>query len=211
MVRLLQVRVGGVRTVDGLTSAIFKAPVQGPLWLTREGLAGDQVADRQHHGGPDQAVLGGPLASYAAWAAEGHPFPEGATGENLLFDGLPETEVCIGDRFRIGEVELQVAHPRVPCGTLAKRLATAGILQRVWETGRGGYYLRVLREGYLEPGLEVTLLDRPHPAWNARRALHAQWKVAERPDEALALAALPELSAHWRERLPRQAKGPGGA
>lgn len=203
---LLQLRLGPVKTVKGLTSAIFKEEVAGSMRLTRLGLEGDQVADTKVHGGPDQAVLALPMDHYAAWAAEGHPFPVGAFGENLLLSGLAEDEACIGDILRIGEAQLQIAHPRVPCGTLQKRLE-APVLQRVWETARGGYYLRVLKEGELRAGLPVELLERPHPGWTAKRALHLQWKPKADPDATLALAALPALSAHWRERLPRQARG----
>lgn len=204
---ILELRVGSIRTVKGLRSAIFKESVPGPLWVGREGLAGDEVADRKHHGGPDQALLAGPASSYAHWSEEGYPFEPGAFGENLLLGGLTESEACIGDILEGPEVRFQIAHPRVPCGTLARRLGTEGILQRVWETGRGGYYLRVLQEGWLRPGETLRRVANPHPEWNVLRALHAQWKVAECPEEALALAALPELSAHWRERLPRQARG----
>lgn len=204
--QLAQVRLGAVKTVEGLRSAIFKQAVEGPLRLTTLGLEGDQVADRKNHGGPDQAVLGLPSMHYLRWEEEGHAFEMGAFGENFLIDGLDEDEACIGDVFRIGEVEVQVAHPRVPCGTLAKRLKVP-VLQRVWETARGGFYLRVLKPGVVRAGDAVARVAHPHPEWTVRRALHAQWKVKEHPEEALALSALPELSAHWRERLPRQAKG----
>ena len=203
--QIMDLRVGTVQTVKGLRSAIFKTSVPGPLWAGIEGLAGDEVADRKNHGGPDQALLACAASNYAHWTEEGHPFDPGAFGENLLLSAFPETEACIGDVLEGSEVRLQIAHPRVPCGTLAKRLETAGILQRVWETSRGGFYLRVLKEGWIRPGESLCRTAHPHPEWNVLRALHAQWKVAEHPEEALALAALPELSAHWRERLPRQA------
>jgi MOSC domain-containing protein YiiM len=204
-VRLLELRVGTVRTVKGLRSAIFKAAVSDPLWLGREGLAGDEVADHEHHGGPDQAVLAYPASNYPLWAEEGRVFERGDFGENLLLEGLREADACIGDIFEGLEVRLQIAHPRVPCGTLAKRLESAGILHRVWETGRGGFYLRVLQEGRLQPGETLRRVSQPNPEWNVVRALHAQWRVGTQPAEALALAALPELSGHWRARLPRQA------
>lgn len=204
--QILELRIGTVQTVKGLRSAIFKVSVPGPLWVGVEGLAGDQVADRKNHGGPDQALLASAAANYARWGEEGHSIELGAFGENLLLNGLTESEACIGDILEGPEVRLQIAHPRVPCGTLAKRLETAGILQRVWETGRGGYYLRVLKEGWIRPGETLRRIEHPNPEWTVLRALHAQWKVTEHPAEALGLAALPELSAHWRERLPRQAQ-----
>jgi MOSC domain-containing protein YiiM len=208
MTTLLDLRLGPVRTVAGLTSAIFKEAAAGPVRVTTLGLEGDEVADRKAHGGPDQALLGLCVAHYADWATEGHAFAVGSFGENLVLDGLNEDEACIGDVLRIGGVELQIAHPRVPCGTLQRRLA-APVLQRVWETARGGYYLRVLVPGELRAGLEVELRHRPNPGWTVKRALHLQWHPKADPDATLALASLPELSAHWRERLPRQARGEG--
>lgn len=202
-VRLLEVRLGPVRTVKGLRSAIFKEPAMGPCRLEAEGLVGDEVADRAHHGGPDQALLAYSARHYGRWAEEGAAFDLGAFGENLLLAGFEESEACIGDILEGEAVRLQVAHPRVPCGTLARRLGVAGILQRVWETGRGGFYLRVLQAGSLRPGECLRRVAHPNPSWTVLRALHAQWKAQECPEEARLLAALPELSAHWRERLAK--------
>lgn len=205
-VELLELRLGKVRTVSGLTSAIFKEPVMGDVHLHPLGLEGDEVADPKNHGGLDQAVLALPKSNYDRWAEEGHPFSVGAFGENLVLSGLTEDDACIGDVLRIGAVELQVAHPRVPCGTLAKRL-NAPVLQRVWETARGGYYLRVLKPGKISAGLTVERIAHPHPEWTVRRVLHVQWHPKQHVDDAIALGALQALSAHWRERLPRQARG----
>jgi MOSC domain-containing protein YiiM len=215
--RLLGLRTGRVRALgeadaaDPLRkpwrSAIFKEPVEGPLRLSRLGLEGDEVADRRHHGGPDQAVLGYASEHYPAWRAEGLDADPGAFGENLLFEGLLDSEVCIGDRWQVGGATLQVSHPRQPCGTLARRFQRGDVVARVWATGRGGWYFRVLEEGVVAPEGEVVLLDRPNPGWTVARILHAYWRAVEDPDEARAAAALPLLTPHWPEKLLARAAG----
>lgn len=205
--RLLQLRVGAVRQLEGWRSAIFKEPVDHPLWLAAEGLAGDEVGDRKHHGGPDQAVLAYGESHYADWAAEGYTDVRGAFGENLLIEGLSDATACIGDVFELGDALLQVSCPRIPCGTLARRHGRPDIVARVFETGRGGWYFRVLREGFIQAGQPLALRERPHPDWNVVRALHTQWRVASGAAgdraEAQALARVEALASLWRERLAR--------
>jgi MOSC domain-containing protein YiiM len=200
-IRLLELRVGSVRQMGGWRSAIHKAPVDRPLWLSATGLEGDAVGDTRHHGGPEQAVLAYADAHYGAWEAEGFTGERGAFGENLLFESLTDQEACIGDRFSLGGAELQVSCPRVPCGTLTKRHGRPDVVGRVFEAGRGGWYFRVLKEGLVAPGDALRLLARPQPAWTVMRALQARWRKASRPDEARALAALPELNPGWRGPL----------
>ena len=203
--RLRELRVGAVRQLDGWRSAIFKAPVEHPLWLAKEGLAGDEVGDRRHHGGPEQAVLAYAEAHYADWAAEGFTDERGAFGENLLVEGLSDQTACIGDVFELGEARLQVSCPRIPCGTLVRRHGRQDVLHRVFEAGRGGWYFRVLREGFVQAGQPLVLLERPHPDWSVVRALHAQWRAASGAAadkaEALALSRVEGLAPMWRERL----------
>lgn len=215
--RLAGLRIGRVRALgeadaaDPLRrpwrSAIFKEAVEGPVRLARLGLEGDEVADARHHGGPDQAVLGYASEHYPDWRAEGLDAGPGAFGENLLFQGLLDSEVCIGDTWRVGGATLQVSHPRQPCATLARRFGRGDVVARVWATARGGWYFRVLEEGEVAPEGEVLLLERPHPGWTVARVLHAYWRAAQAPAEALAAADLPLLSPHWPEKLRARAAG----
>ena len=140
-------------------------------------------------------------AHYASWKAEGFTEERGAFGENLLVEGLTDQEACIGDTFEAGEACLQIASPRVPCNTLARRHGRPDILTRVFETGRGGWYCRVLREGHLAAGQELRLLDRPHPGWTVARALQARWRMAKDNTEAHALAQVAALDPSWKARL----------
>lgn len=212
MMRLVSIQTGIPRTVGTpgaedrmereFTSAIWKSPVAGPVYLGRLGLAGDGVADTRVHGGPDQAVLMYAAAHYDRWEQDlGRRLEPGAFGENLLVDGLDEDTACIGDVYRVGPLRLQVSHPRQPCATLARRHQIPDMIAIVRKNGRSGWYLRVLDEGPLETGDPIQRVEHPNPGWSVRRAAGAMLARDRNPTEAAELAACPGLSAEWRERL----------
>jgi MOSC domain-containing protein YiiM len=185
------------------TSAIHKAPVLGPVWLGEVGVAGDAQADTRFHGGPHQAVLCYSAGHYPRWAEELgiHAPGFGAFGENLTIQGLDEETACVGDSFAIGEARVQVSQPRTPCWKLARRWRRQDMVERVVATGRSGWYCSILREGMIEAGMEVVLLDRPHGVWTIRRAQETMRRRVEDPGSAAALAMVPALSPGWREML----------
>lgn len=205
--RILEIRLGSVKTVGGLRSGIFKEAVAGSVQVSIDGLVGDEVADRRHHGGQDQALLALSAGHLGRWAEEGRSVERGAFGENLSLEGFEEHLACIGDVLEGDEVRLQISHPRIPCETLTRRLGDPAFLPRIWETARGGFYLRVLREGSIRPGEVLRLAGRPRQEWTVLRALHAHWRRAQDPAEAARLAEVPELSLRWRERLGAQDPG----
>ena len=109
---------------DGKRSAIAKKPVDGPVVITRLGLAGDSQVDKRHHGGPDMAVHLYPLRpSLLAETIGDHPALDefGAFGSNLAVERIDETEVRLGQRFRLGSALLEVCQPRMPCATIERR------------------------------------------------------------------------------------------
>lgn len=187
------------------TTGLFKDAVTGPTPVGTTGLAGDGQADLEHHGGPDKAVLAYAATHYPVWQAELGPIGlgPGGLGENLAVEGLDEDTVCIGDTWGVGEVVLQVTQPRTPCWKLERRWGLPDLMRRILETARTGWYLRVLREGEVAVGMAVTLRTRPHPDWTVARALRVRVNRTSRPEEAAALAALPELSEAWRRDLAR--------
>lgn len=186
------------------TSAIWKHPVPGPARVTSEGLAGDMVANRRHHGGPDQALLAYAAAHYLRWRAEWgtSALEPGAFGENLTVDGVDEDGVCLGDRWAVGDVGLEVTAAREPCATLARRHRVADLVKVVRANGRGGWYLRVRSAGEIAAGMPVSRVLRPHPEWTVRRALGVM--VSGSPEERRELLRCPAISARWRERLERR-------
>jgi MOSC domain-containing protein YiiM len=190
------------------SSAIFKNPVDGPVRVTTENVEGDQQADLNFHGGPDNVVLAYNAAHYDVWRKELSlpELPFGAMGENFTFAGeFSDETVCIGDTWQVGDekrgVLLQVTQPRQPCYKLARRLGTPLVVKLVKQRGWGGWYSRVLREGVVEKGMQAKLLERLHPQWNCVAAAHAMYLRNQDPDRAAALATLPALSTRWKQEL----------
>lgn len=190
-------------------SGIFKQPAEGPLRLSRLGFEGDGVADTNAHGGPDKAVLAYGVAHYPAWSAElSRPeMTDGAFGENLAVEGLTEADVCLGDVYRIGTTRVEVAQPRQPCWKLARRWRVRNLTLLTQQTGRTGWYFRVLEEGVVQAGDPLLLEARPYPEWSISRA--NQVLYAEPTDLAAlaALAACPALAVRLQERLARRLRG----
>jgi MOSC domain-containing protein YiiM len=184
-------------------SAIFKEPVEGPVWLGREGLKGDGWANERHHGGPDQAVCAYVADHFPLWNAEfsGLRFSPGAFGENFSITGLTEQTVAIGDTFDVGEARVQITKPRLPCATLARRWKMKDFPARVLATERTGWYMRVLREGHIEAGQAMEPIDRPHPEWTIARACGAYLNRGEDRRTAAELASVPELDEAWQRQL----------
>lgn len=189
-------------------SAIFKEPVGGPVWLGAMNLAGDAQADLKHHGGPERAVNVYSADHFPDWRIRlAQPdLSNGAFGENFTVAGLDEETVCIGDIFAIGEARVQVTQPREPCWKLARKLDVKDLVKQVRQLRRTGWYLRVLREGYVEAGMQIALLERPHPEWTVARAFAAMRERQGAPEAAAALAAIPALSSGWREALVSEPK-----
>lgn len=186
-------------------TAIFKAPIQGRVWVGREQLEGDEQAAKPAHGGPDRAVLGYAASHYDAWRLEfpRFDFPYGAFGENLTIDGLTEDGVCLGDKTQIGDALLEVAVPRAPCNSISRRCGIPDLLESVKTLKRIGWFYRVLREGFIEAGVEVRLLERPLPQWSISRIfdLVSRLKAGDASvvSQARELLALPALADAWRE------------
>ena len=157
-VRLLSVNVAQV--AHG--TAIDKRPVTGSVDIGPEGLAGDEIGSRKHHGGPDQAAYAFGTPDYAWWEAElGALLPPGTFGENLTIEGLESATCSIGDRLAIGTALFQVTSPRIPCETLARRMGERGFIRRFRDARRPGVYLRVLQPGAVTAGDVVELAPAP--------------------------------------------------
>jgi MOSC domain-containing protein YiiM len=142
-------------------TGMCKQPVSGALVLSQEGFAGDGVGDRRHHGGEDKAVCVYSLDHYPYWASTlSITMPVAAFGENLSVEGLQEADVCIGDIYRAGTAVMQVSQPRQPCNTLAARYGRDDLVKLVVDSGRTGFYFRVLTTGRVQAGDAVVLAER---------------------------------------------------
>lgn len=185
-------------------TATRKVSVEGAVHVFRDHLDGDEQADLRNHGGPDKAVLCYALGHYAAWREE-LDLPEmgpGGFGENLTLS-CAEEDVAIGDRLLVGSALCEVSQPRVPCWKQAARWQRPQLVGRMQQTGRTGWYLRVVAEGEVWLGAEVHLVARPWPDYTVARcncALHA----GQGPDELRRVAACPALAPALRAALERR-------
>jgi MOSC domain-containing protein YiiM len=146
-----------------VSTAIFKEPVTGRIPVRSVGLRGDAVGDPRVHGAPNKAVYGYPSEHYEFWKAElpEMALPWGMFGENLTTQGLLETDVHLGDRYRVGTAVLEATNPRFPCFKLGIRFGREDIEDRFLESGRSGFYFRVVREGEVGAGDPIERASAP--------------------------------------------------
>jgi ferredoxin-NADP reductase/MOSC domain-containing protein YiiM len=139
-------------------TGVWKEPVDGPRMVRRLNIDGDGQGDLAGHGGEQRAVLAYQLGSYRYWQRQLHrdDLRYGQFGENFTVDGLPDDEVCIGDRYRIGAALFEVTQPRVTCYRVGVRLGDPAIPALLVSHHRPGFYLRVLEEGEVVAGDDIV-------------------------------------------------------
>lgn len=202
--------VGSLRPLgpDDVQSGIAKYPVHGPLELTKNGFIGDAQGDLRVHGGPEKAVHHYPLEHYEAWEAEigAHALLSGpgAFGENLSVRGLSEADVAIGDIFELGTAVLEVSQGRQPCWKLDARFSRKGMARKVQQTGRTGWYYRVMVTGQVTPDDRLLRIDRPSPDWTIARIWKAFYVDMLNRRELDAIAQLPALAPGWRNHARKR-------
>ena len=212
--KILSVNVGLPREVTWqgklVTTGIFKEPVQGRVMTRKLNLDGDQQADLTVHGGVSKAFYLYPSEHYGYWRTE---FPEmdlpwGMFGENFTTDGLLENAVYIGDRFRIGETEVMVTEPRMPCYKLGIKFGRADIIKRFLASRRTGFYFAVVREGTVGAGDAVELVGREQQdisVANITRLYAFDRDDVKTLRQAIQIKALPESwKGYFRHRLEKQ-------
>jgi MOSC domain-containing protein YiiM len=189
-----------------VTTAIFKTPVEGPVAIGPLNLEGDQQADLSVHGGLDKAVYAYPHEHYAYWQSQlpDYPLTLGNFGENLTFEGVSEEAIHIGDQLQIGTALFTVTQPRAPCYKLSVRFSREDMTKRFYQSRRFGFYLRVLREGELQAGVGVTLVNRDANEVSVAdviRLFTADSRDGAVLERALRVSALP---LGWREALQKR-------
>ena len=166
MGRLVAVNVGMPKDVQwrGKTihTGIWKTPVEGPVMVRRLNIDGDGQGDLAGHGGEQRAVMVYQTESYDFWKAFLHrdDLVPGHFGENFTVTGLPDHEVCIGDRYRIGDAEFEVTQPRVTCFRVGVRLNEPEMPNLLVSQHRPGFYFRVITEGQVRAGDDIVRTRR---------------------------------------------------
>jgi MOSC domain-containing protein YiiM len=193
------VNVGGVRTVmlgeRPVRTAIWKAPVDGPVRLRGVRMDGDDQADRDVHGGYDKAVYAYSEEDLAWWAHRlSRSVPPGTFGENLTTRGTDLADALIGERWAVGSTILEVAQPRVPCYKLGIRMGDHRFPAEFAAAGRPGTYLRIIAEGRLRAGDPIRVLSRPDHGVTIGLVTRAFYSD---PGLAARLLDAPELPESW--------------
>lgn len=196
----------------GKRSAIGKHPVLGPVRIGRLGLDGDLQVDKRHHGGPEMAVHLYPLAHTQFWREElgDHPLlaDPGAFGGNIAIAGLDETQVRIGERFRLGGAILEISQPRMPCATIERRFERKGMVVAILRSGRCGWYFRVVEEGEAMAGDTLDAM----PGTGTQHSVRAVFMALGEPGTALdtgladALRDCDALSDEWRAKAAEKSR-----
>ena len=217
MATLLSVNVGMPKDVSwrGRTvhTGVWKSPVDGPRMVRRLNIDGDGQGDLAGHGGEQRAVLVYQVESYRHWEEflGRDDLEHGAFGENFTVEGLADDEVCIGDRYRIGEAEFEVTQPRVTCFRVGMRMGEPRLPSLLVAHHRPGFYLRVLTEGHVSAGDEIVRTARgPHALTVAEvdALLYLPGHDRERLRAAL---DIPALSPGWRESFRSMLEGDAAA
>lgn len=186
-------------------TGIFKYPVLKPLFLGKTDVQKDTVIDRLHHAGVDKACYLFSSDQYPYWKSI---YPElnwdwGMFGENLTIEGLDESQIRIGDIFKIGNATVQVSQPREPCYKLGVRFKTQEILKRFINHARPGTYVRILEEGSVVKGDTLELIEKsknPLTIKQLYELLYTKEKNLEIVQLAITNLSLPEYK---RKRLKK--------
>jgi MOSC domain-containing protein YiiM len=204
--RVVSVNVGRPQTVEWfgrqVTTAIWKAPVEGAVLVRGFNLDGDAQADHRVHGGYDKAVYAYALQDYQWWSQQlGFPLAPGTFGENLTTEGIDLAAAFVGERWHVGSAVLEVSEPRLPCFKLGIRMGDSSFVDRFDTAARFGTYLRIVGDGQLSAGDAIT---RMHLT-TGQVAIADLAAAHHRPTPALLgrIAASAEVPESWRVKAQR--------
>lgn len=201
MPKVLETSTGPIRSVpygrEMVDTGIFKSPVSGPLRVHKLSIEGDRQADLRVHGGVNKAVYLYPSEHFPAWREDlpEHTFEANMFGENLLTEGLWEEDLRVGDRLRIGTTLLEITQPRQPCFKLGIRFGRKDVIKMFRASGRSGFYARVLEEGTLQAGDNITWTPVATPSVSIKELnemMRGERKDRELFERALQAPGLPE-------------------
>jgi MOSC domain-containing protein YiiM len=212
--KLVAISVGTPREVQwrgrSVQTSIFKTPVSRRVHVTSGNIEGDKQSDLSVHGGPEKAVYSYPAEHYDFWRRDlpNAELPWGAFGENFTTEGLLEDEVWIGDRYRVGTVELVVTQPRMPCYKLAIRFERPDMVKRFLQSRRSGFYLAVEREGELGAGDAIERFARDERGLTVADVVALYAKDSMNQPLLERASGHPSLPAAWREYFRKRLWAP---
>jgi MOSC domain-containing protein YiiM len=188
-----------------ILTGIFKKAVDEKIFLDELGFRGDGVGDTRIHGGKDLAVCAYFADHFSHWQAElDREIKPGAFGENLSLAGINETQINIGDIFRLGEAEIEVSQPRQPCHKLNKAFDLQAMACKVQTTGYTGCYFRVKKTGWVKPDSTVERTQEGFGKISIEMVNVLMFKEKKNLDLLKNVASLQALSVEWREKFQRR-------
>lgn len=207
---LLSVNIGQKRPnpnpLASVSTGIYKQPLLQPVRVHALGLEGDTIGNKKVHGGIDQAVYVYGMADYDWWLrALDRPVLPGTFGDNLTVSELESAAYSVGDRFHLGEVVLEVTSPRIPCYTLAYLMEDVNFAQSFREAKRPGLYCRVIVEGNVQAGDEVTVERTAHETVTILEMFHQYYEDSPDQDFLRRLMQAPAAQS-WKKRLRKKLK-----
>ncbi len=184
-----------------ITTGIYKEQVKGLVRVEKTNIVGDQQADLTVHGGINKAVYAYPIEHYQFWKKERSDlsFRPGVFGENLSISGVDEETICIGDRLRLGEVELSVTSPRMPCYKLGIKLKDPGFVRDFMKAEKNGFYFKVEQEGEIASGMQIEKVSTD--GYGLKISEVIQLYGSRKNEKALLEKAInsPSIPADWRD------------
>jgi len=197
-------------------TGVFKDPVAGRRRVGKLNVEGDGQGDLAGHGGEQRAVFVYQIESYRYWEHElgRNDFAYGQFGENFTVEGLADDEVCVGDRYRIGTATFEVTQPRVTCYRVGIRMNDPRIPALLVSHRRPGFYFRVLEEGEVEAGDDITKLSTGPEQMPVAEVDALLYLPGHGRQELLRVLRIPALSPGWQasfRALLDQGPGSGNA
>jgi ferredoxin-NADP reductase/MOSC domain-containing protein YiiM len=212
--RLLSVNVGMPQDLDwhGKTvhTAVWKRPVRGPQQVRRLNIDGDGQGDLAGHGGEHRAVFVYQIESYQYWQQQlgRDDFEYGQFGENFTVRGLPDNQVCIGDRYKIGGALFEVTQPRVTCYRVGIRLNEPKMPAMLVAHHRPGFYFRVLEEGHVQAGDEIVQVAPGPESMTVSEADALLYLPGHRREQLLRALRIPALPEGWKTSFQEMVSRP---
>ena len=205
MGRLVSVNVGMPKNVwwrhKTVYTGIWKSPVEGSVMVRRLNIDGDGQGDLAGHGGEQRAVMVYQEESYDFWKKflDRADLEPGHFGENFTVRGLADDQVCIGDRYRIGDAEFEVTQPRVTCFRVGLRLNKPDMPNLLVSQHRPGFYMRVITEGEVRAGDEIVLTDRGRHELSVAHVDALLYLPNRDIDQLRMVVDVPALSPGWQQ------------
>ena len=204
--RIESIQVGTPKTIaPDWTTSIYKSPIFGKVFLNKYNLEGDKQADLTVHGGLDKAVSVYPVEHYAYWNQRARlplrkrinlPSPSGGSfGENFTVSDSVKSDVCIGDVYRVGSCIVDVSQLRQPCWKLARKFNLTKLTSWMQETGKIGWHLRVLQEGFIQTADTFKLTQRNDPSWSIARANQLMYSPDQPREDIASILECQQLSS----------------